>query len=112
MVGVIQQSRSLPQAARATFEKVLQYDRSAAVAANNLAWLYVEQGVHFDLALQLALTAKAGLPQRPEVSDTLGWIHYQKGLIAQAIATDETRSEVTKRPHGDLRCTDRSSRES
>jgi Flp pilus assembly protein TadD len=64
---------------------VLQLEPNAAVAANNLAWLYVESGVNLDLALQLAQTAKAGMPTQPEVSDTLGWIYCRKGLLSQAI---------------------------
>jgi putative PEP-CTERM system TPR-repeat lipoprotein len=85
MVGMIQQSLNQPDRARQTYERVLQHDPNAAVAANNLAWLYVEAGVNLDLALQLARIAKVGLPKHPEVGDTLGWIFYQKGLLGQAI---------------------------
>jgi tetratricopeptide (TPR) repeat protein len=85
MVGMIQQSRNLSKEARATYEQVLQHDPQAAVAANNLAWLYAEEGVNIDLALQLAQTAKAGLPKNAEANDTLGWIYYRKGLLSPAI---------------------------
>jgi tetratricopeptide (TPR) repeat protein len=85
MVGMIQQSRNMPDDARATYERVLQQDPTAAVAANNLAWLYLESGANLDLALQLAQTAKAAMPKHAEVSDTLGWIYYHKGMLAPAI---------------------------
>ena len=55
------------------------------MAANNLAWIYVEEGGNLDLALQLAQTAKAQLPNRPEVNDTLGWIYQKKGLSTTAL---------------------------
>jgi Flp pilus assembly protein TadD len=63
----------------------LQTDSHAAVAANNLAWIYAHDGSNLDLALQLAQTAKAGLPQSAEVNDTLGWIYYKKGLSSLAV---------------------------
>jgi tetratricopeptide (TPR) repeat protein len=85
MVGLLQQSRELTDAARETYEKVLQIDPNAAVAANNLAWIYVDTGKNLDLALQLAQTAKAGLPKNSEVTDTLGWIYYRKGLLTLAL---------------------------
>jgi tetratricopeptide (TPR) repeat protein len=73
------------EAARARYEKVMEIDPQAAVAANNLAWLYAEGGGNLDLALQLAQTAKTKLPTNPEVNDTLGWIYYRKNLPELAI---------------------------
>ena len=72
--------------ARARYEKVLSMDARAAVAANNLAWIYAERGEQLDRALQLAQTAKAQLPESPEVNDTLGWVYYKKGLGSLAVA--------------------------
>src|SRR6185295_18219927 len=68
----------------------------AAVAANNLAWIYAEEGQNLDVALQLAQTAKAQLPERPEVNDTLGWVYYKKGLATLAIPA--FRDSVEKAP--------------
>ncbi len=48
--------------ARRRYEQVLQMDRHAPVAANNLAYIYAEHGGNLDVALQLAQTAKAALP--------------------------------------------------
>ena len=39
-------------------------DPKAGVAANNLAWIYLENGGSLDLALHLAETAKARLAER------------------------------------------------
>ena len=61
-------------------------DRSArAVAANNLAWLYAETE-QFDVALQLAQTAKREMPRMVQTDDTIGWIYYKKGMVPQALA--------------------------
>ena len=85
MVGMIQQGRKLAAEARSTYERVLQFDSKAAIAANNLAWIYLDSGENLDLALQLAQTAKASRPTQPEITDTLGWIYYRKGLFPQAV---------------------------
>jgi Flp pilus assembly protein TadD len=49
-----------------------------------------------DVALQLAQTAKAGLPNVGTVSDTLGWIFYKKGLTGQAVRS--LREATTQAP--------------
>jgi len=71
------------------FEKVLTLDPQNAVAANNVAWHYAETGGNLDVALGLAQTAKSKLPNRAEVSDTLGYIYYKKGLTGSAVTSLE-----------------------
>ncbi len=85
MMGIIDQMRGRTADAQRTFEQVLQVDSRAAVAANNLAWIYCENGGNLDVALQLAQTAKGSLPEQAEVDDTLGWIYYRKELVPLAI---------------------------
>ena len=48
--------------------RALAIDSRAGVAANNLAWIFAERGQDLDRALQLAQTAVAGSPDRPEMS--------------------------------------------
>jgi putative PEP-CTERM system TPR-repeat lipoprotein len=85
MVAMTMQVQGKTEDARRKYEQVLQLDPRAPVAANNLACIYSESGGNLDIALQLAQTAKGGLPDRPEVNDTLGWIYYKKGLPAMAV---------------------------
>ena len=85
MVGMILTLQNKPDEARNQYERALSIDPRAAVAANNLAWDYAERGGNLDVALQLAQTAKSQLPNNAEVSDTLGWIYYRKGLANLAI---------------------------
>lgn len=70
---------------RARFEKILSIDPRAAVAANNLAYMDAEAGQNLDIALTRAQTAKAVLPEDPDVNDTLGWVYYKQGLAVLAI---------------------------
>jgi tetratricopeptide (TPR) repeat protein len=67
------------------YQDILAQDPNAAVAANNQAWLYAERGEQLDVALQLAQTAKAKLPNVAEVSSTLGWVLYKKNQPDLAI---------------------------
>jgi len=83
--GVILMAQGKTAQAQDHFERVLQIDPVAAVAANNLAWLYSESGRNLDIAMQLAQTARSKLPNTPEVADTLGFIYFKKNLLPQAI---------------------------
>jgi tetratricopeptide (TPR) repeat protein len=85
VVAAILHAQRKPQEAKQLYEKVLAADPNAALAANNLAWLYAERGENLDLALQLAQSAKQKLPDLPAVNDTLGWIYYQKNQAGLAI---------------------------
>ena len=85
MIGVILQSQNQPKLAQKHFERAIALDPHAAVAANNLAWLYAQAGGNLDAALALAQSAREALPNRPEINDTLGWIYYRKGLPDLAI---------------------------
>ena len=56
-----------------------------ALAANNLAYIYADDGGNLDMALQLAQVARQKLPESPEVADTLGWVYVKKDLATLAI---------------------------
>jgi tetratricopeptide (TPR) repeat protein len=87
MLAMIAELSGDVAAAQRGYEQALQVDRHAGVAANNLAWLYAEHGGNLDVALQLAQTAVARMPDQPEARDTLGWIYHRKGLSDLAIRT-------------------------
>src|SRR5438477_3152572 len=76
IVGMLLTAQNKREDAKKRYELALSIDQRAPVAANNLAWLYAEDGGNLDVALQLAQSAKSGLPDSPEVTDTLGWIYY------------------------------------
>jgi Flp pilus assembly protein TadD len=86
-VGIILELQNRRAEAQKKYELVIQLDPNAAVAANNLAWIYAEQNTNLELALQLAETAKSRMPADPRVDDTLGWVYYKKGLYDLAIAS-------------------------
>ena len=93
MVGIILQVEGDVEGARDRFERVLRIDPDAAVAANNLAWIYTEHGGNLDVALQLAQAAQKRLPGVAQISHTLGFIYYKKDLVPLAIRTFRVSTE-------------------
>jgi len=86
-VGVLYQLQNKLDEAEAAYQRALALDARAPVAANNLAQLYLDRNENLEMALQLAETAKAGVPTAHEVDDTLGWAYYKKGMAAPSVAS-------------------------
>ena len=84
-IGMLNEIQNRRDEAKRWYERALTIDPRNAVAANNLANYYLDRGESLDTALQLAQTAKAGLPNSHQVDVTLGWIYYKKGLATQAV---------------------------
>lgn len=84
-VGSLYEAKHDLDKAQAAYNSALQIKRDDPVASNNLAYLLLETGGNNDLALQLAQTARRGLPESSNVADTLGWAFYQKGVYPSAI---------------------------
>src|SRR5204862_1860628 len=80
MVGMLLEVQGKRDEARKSYEATVNSTENAPVAANNLAFIYAEQGTNLDVALQLATSAKQRLPDDPSVDDTIGWIYYKKDL--------------------------------
>jgi tetratricopeptide (TPR) repeat protein len=90
MLGIIYDMQNRHAEAEDQYRRTLTLDRTAAVAANNLAYRYAEVNTNIDEALELARTAQQRLPGDYNVSDTLGWVYYRKGMTSQAIRELET----------------------
>jgi tetratricopeptide (TPR) repeat protein len=72
--------------AKATYEAILAAHPRFAPAANNLAYLYAQEPGKQDEALRLVQIAKEAAPNDPNISDTLGWLLFQRGVYDQAAA--------------------------
>ena len=100
ILGMLLEMQNRSADARGFYQKAVAAEPRAVVAANNLAWIYADAGDQLDTALQLAQTAKAALPNSHEVSDTLGWVYYKKGLIGHALAP--LRDSAEKEPNNPI----------
>src|SRR5579859_334388 len=67
------------------YERILQQGDPSGAAANNLAWIYAQQGTNLDRALMLAQRARLLAPQNPAVLDTLGVVHLKRHEYSQAV---------------------------
>ena len=84
MVGMIHQMQGQTPDARKAFERALQADPNAGVAANNLAWIHAENDGNLDLALQRR-GPQGGAANQSEVEDTLGWVLVKRNELTPAI---------------------------
>jgi tetratricopeptide (TPR) repeat protein len=97
-LGPLYEQSGKPEEAKKTYRQVLERNPQFAPAANNLAWL-ITQEANPDLgdALRLALIAKERLSNDPNISDTLGFIHYKRG--AYDLATTQFREAIAALPN-------------
>jgi cellulose synthase operon protein C len=84
LAGSIEETKGDVNKAMAYYKKALQLDSQQPVAANNLAFLMVENNENSDVALSYAQTARRLLPQAPNTADTLAWVYYHKGTYSLA----------------------------
>jgi len=83
--GMILESVQRWDDARKAYERVVQLDQDNALAKNNLAWLLAEHGGNIDAALNLAQEAKQKSVNNLQVTNTIGWIYYKKGIYKTAL---------------------------
>lgn len=73
--------------AKEKYQRVLELQPNLPAASNNLAWLIAsEENGDLGEALRLAMQAKQALPDQPNITDTLGWVHYKRGSYSLAIS--------------------------
>lgn len=65
--------------------KVIEQDKDHVQALNYLAYTYAETGMNLEEAQALAERALALQPHDGYILDTVGWIHFKRGEIEQAI---------------------------
>jgi tetratricopeptide (TPR) repeat protein len=83
--AVLLESEGKKKEAEDAYNRVLGIDSQNTLALNNLAFLNAEAGTNLDRAMTLATQAQRQVPNSPDVSDTLGYVYYQKNLNAEAL---------------------------
>lgn len=71
--------------AMAGYRFVIDLDPENVEALNNLAAMLSDDPLSVDEALKFAQKAKELAPNDPSISDTFGWLLYQKGLFRQSV---------------------------
>ena len=97
--GVIYERKGDFAKAQGAFQRALDVNPRFAPAANNLAYILLTQGGDKEKALQLAQMAKEASPDDPRVSDTLGWILYNRGVYQRALVLlKESAAKLPENP--------------
>ena len=97
MIATVLTRQGRQSEAKQTYRQALDIDPEAAVAANNLAFLYAEDGEHLEEAVHLAETAKRRLPGSAAAIDTLGWVYYNRLMPTYAIGELEIAAGIDPR---------------
>jgi len=66
------------------FLGLLEKDPGDAAAANYLGYSWADRGIRLNEALELITRAIAADPENAAYLDSLGWVHYRLGDVAQA----------------------------
>jgi tetratricopeptide (TPR) repeat protein len=82
--GTMEELRGRNSKAEEDYRKALEIEPTYAPAANNLAYLMLQNGEDVNAALSLAQIARQKMPDSASAADTLAWAYYQKGLYSLA----------------------------
>jgi tetratricopeptide (TPR) repeat protein len=85
LLGILYDTHKQYDLSEKHYRAALDINPEFVPAANNLAFILIDQDRNFDEALGLARMAKEKLPNNPYIMDTLGWVYYKKGLYDLAI---------------------------
>ncbi len=81
----LEQVKTDKSAAIALYERVLADVPNSAVALNNLANFYADDGKNLFRALEMARRAATQNPQNGSIIDTLGWVCFRLGYKEEAL---------------------------
>jgi tetratricopeptide (TPR) repeat protein len=94
LAGVRAQEQNDLPGAIANYERAIREGEPSGVAANNLAWLYAEQGSNLERALELAQAATTMAPGNAAVLDTVGVVKLKMRKYSEAIKALEAARRI------------------
>jgi len=84
ILGTLEESAGNKPKAEELYKKALGISPQQPLAANNLAYMMLQNGENSDVALSLAQTARRAMPNSNNTADTLAWAYYTKGVYGFA----------------------------
>lgn len=100
------QDQKQPEIAIQQYEAAIRRGEYSGVAANNLAWLYAQNGRNLDRALDLAKFAHEREPQNLAIMDTLGFVYLARREYSQALTVLKDAVELASHGRSDVLDTD------
>ncbi len=86
LLATLQDQENKSSEAEKNYRKAIELRPDFGAAANNLAYLMLQNGGNIDQVITYAEIARRQMPNAPEVADTLGWAYYEKGTAGLAVA--------------------------
>lgn len=86
LLATLQDQEKKSSEAEKNYRKAIELRPDFGAAANNLAYLMLQNGGNIDQVITYAQIARRQMPNTPEVADTLGWAYYEKGTTGLAVA--------------------------
>lgn len=83
--GMVLEALGKKKEATDAYNHALGIDPHNTLALNNLAYMSAESKTNLDQAMTYAERAKSQVPNSPDISDTLGYVYYQKNLNEEAL---------------------------
>lgn len=83
--GMVLENLGKKKEATDAYNRTLGIDPQNTLALNNLAYMSAEANTNLDQAMTYAERAKSRVPNSPDISDTLGFVYYQKNLNGEAL---------------------------
>ena len=94
LTGIRAEERQDLTTAVSNYEAAVRSGDKTGVAANNLAWIYAQQGSNLDRALELANRAHDLAPNNAGVLDTIGFVRLKRREYTDAVATLERARDL------------------
>ena len=97
LAGELYEAKQNWDQAKGLYQQALSISPDHPLASNNLAYVILEQGGNIDVAMNMAQTARRGMPDSPNAADTLGWAYYHKGIYQSAISQFQEALRLNER---------------
>ena len=97
--GVAAEQRGDRSAAVDHYEAAVRAGDRTSIAANNLAWIYADQGSHLARALEVAERAVELAPRDAGTLDTLGFVHFKRREYTEAVQAFEHARVIARTEH-------------
>jgi len=98
MLAIVANEEGRFDEAIAGFKEILSRNPESADAMNSLAYLYAEQDMELEKALELAEKAVRSDPSNGSFVDTLGWVYFKLGETEKAFEYLKTASVLLLDP--------------
>ena len=93
-IGVLYDKWGKTDASTTALKKALDIDPEDPNALNYLGYSYARQGIHLEDAERLIKKAMEKRPGDGYITDSLGWVYYQKGMFPKALETLQRAADL------------------